>query len=126
MKSTNKIAVLLLSFLFALAVIFTSCKSTPIQEELEEVNPLALLDSEASIYVGIPVKKHLDLTASVLTSQIDSLSQKDAKKIASYIDVLYAGVGTLKDRSRLQIACQGEYHDGKKRLECAELQGSFQ
>ncbi len=110
MKSTNRIAVLFLfSLLTAFGIICVSCKSTPAQVELEEVDPLALLDSKSSIYVGIPVKKHLELTANVLSSQISSLSQKDSKKIASYIDVLYAGVGTLKDRSRLQFACQGEY-----------------
>lgn len=83
---------------------FAGCKSAPKTIEENEVHPLALLDQDASIYVCVPVSNHKNLVSSMLVKQIDGLSQSNAMSIAERTGNLYASLGTVKDRSRLQIA----------------------
>ena len=75
--------------------------------ELTEVNPLALIGSDFSIYTFIPANKHKSLTIELLMEEIENLAEVDAKLIAKRIDKLYFGLGTVEDRSRLEAAASG-------------------
>ncbi len=75
--------------------------------ELEEVDPLALLGNDFSIYTFIPAGKHKDLTVALLMEEIENLAEADAKLIAKRIDGLYFGLGTVSDRSRLEAVASG-------------------
>ncbi len=109
-----------------IAGIFWGCKTVPQQvpaqdeqkeesvtepvsvpPELTEVHPLALLGSDFSIYAFIPAGNHRDLTAALLMEEINNLSESDAKLIAKRINELYFGLGTVSDRSRLEVAASG-------------------
>lgn len=61
--------------LAALIFILASCKTTSPAVE-EQVNVLALLEQDSSIYVRIPVSSHVDLTSAVLSSAFDGVSKK--------------------------------------------------
>jgi hypothetical protein len=88
---------------FILALFF-SCRSSSIELEEGSVSPLALLDDQSSIYINIPVQMHQKLFADILCSQVEGLAEKDAMSLASRTGHLYAGLGTVKDRSRLEAA----------------------
>lgn len=75
--------------------------------ELQEVNPLALIGTDFSIYTFIPAAKHKDLTVSLLLEEIENLAEADAKLIAKRIDKLYFGLGTVNDRSLMEAAASG-------------------
>lgn len=85
-------------------LIFPGCKSSDGNPEPKAVHPLALLSSDSSIYVNVSVPYHQELTASILCSQVQGLSEKDALSLAERLDNLYIGLGTVKDRSRLEVA----------------------
>lgn len=89
--------------LAALVFILASCKTTSPAVE-EQVNVLALLEQDSSIYVRIPVSSHVDLTSAVLSSAFDGVSKKEARSFAQRVSELYAGIGTVEDRSRIQVA----------------------
>lgn len=99
---------LVLSFFIALSFCTIGCKSTP-KEELPEVHPLALLDEQSSVYVSIPVQKHTQFVADILTSEMTNISKQDALKVANQLEILYAGISTVKDRKRIQIASVGSF-----------------
>lgn len=115
--------VLILSAAILIAGTFFGCqtvpKKTPVEEkkddgeyvyvpiELEEVNPLALIGDDFSIYTYIPANKHRGLTAALLLEEIDTLDDSDAKLIAKRIEELYLGLGTVEDRSKLEAAALG-------------------
>ncbi len=106
---------LALALVLVLALLLSACQTTEPEVEqpatpavtLQEVHPLAVLSADSSIYVGVPVKYHQQLVADVLCAEIPSLSQKDALTVVKQINVLYAGLGTVADRSMLEIAARG-------------------
>ncbi len=104
----NKPALFAAAGILLFANLFFSCKTTAQKTDLAEVNPLALLSEDSSIYVNVPVQKHVDLTAAVLCAELAGLSEKDARTLAQRIERLYAGLGTVTDRSRLQAAALGD------------------
>lgn len=87
-----------------ISCIFAGCKSAPKIVEDNEVHPLALLDQDASIYVCVPVSNHKNLVSSLLMKQIEGLSESNAMSLAERTGNMYVSLGTVKDRSRLQIA----------------------
>ena len=106
------------------ALALASCKSTPVEPEpavqeksveesiyvppsFEEVQPLALLGEGFGIYIAIPASKHVSLTASVLTKEVEKMSRKDAETVAKHIDLLCAGQGGAEDASLLEVAASG-------------------
>ncbi|MCR5218093.1 hypothetical protein [Treponema sp.] len=96
---------LLVSFFCSLIpALFFSCRSSNIQLEEGSISPLALLDDQSSIYINIPVQQHQKLFADILCSQVEGLAEKDALSLAERTGNLYAGLGTVKDRSRLEAA----------------------
>lgn len=94
----------IVSALALLSCLFSGCKSAPNTVEENEVHPLALLDQDASIYVCVPVSNHKNLVSSLLSKQIEGLSEKDAMSLAERTGNMYSSLGTVQDRSRLQIA----------------------
>lgn len=117
-KSAFLITVALLS-----AVMF-SCKTlTKDEVDLPEVDPLALLDTDSSIYVHVPVQSHVELVTDMVVAEIPGISAKDASTIVSQLDQLYAGLGTVKDRSRLQMASTGDFPAGAIKLIMTEKNG---
>src|SRR5574344_2126526 len=99
----NRLFFILLPFFF-LSLFFYSCKTPVVKEELNEVDPISLLDIDKSVYVSVPVANYLDLTSNILSAKIENLSVEDAKQMAQRIDFLYAALATVKDRSSMQIA----------------------
>ena len=81
---------------------FAGCKSSG--SGLPPLEPLSLLSSDLSIYVHVPVEHHKELTARLLSAEVPSISKEDALTLASRIRHLYAGLGTVKDRSYLEMA----------------------
>ena len=90
--------------LCVLLLVAASCKSAQVEEKVPEVNPLALLSNDSSIYVNVPVQSHLSLTADLIRSQVEGLSPKDAAALCDKVNNVYIGIGTVKDRSRLEIS----------------------
>lgn len=104
----SKVHLLMFSFLLFVPF-FNSCKSGPKVSDFPEVDPLALLQEDSSIYVRVPVASHKELVKSILLSEIPFISEGDASKLIKQVDLLYAGLGTVKDRSRLEIAASGDF-----------------
>ena len=97
-----------ISILFLFLPLVFSCSSRP-NKDLPEVHPLSLLSEDSSIYVFVPVQNHTELTTEILLAEIPSLSKNDAQLLVSRIGSLYAGLGTVKDLSRLEIASYGNF-----------------
>lgn len=98
----------MISFLLLVPFLY-SCKSGPKASDFPEVDPLALLQEDSSIYVRVPVTEHDLLVKSILLSELPYVSEGDAVKLVKQLDVIYAGLGTVQDRSRLEIAASGEF-----------------
>ncbi|MGN0730090.1 hypothetical protein [Treponema sp.] len=88
---------------FLLVLCFFGCKSSEVTTFVPEIDPLSLLEEDSSIYISIPASKNQELVSGILCARISGLAQKDAMSIAERTKNLYAGVGTVEDRSRLQI-----------------------
>ncbi len=95
--------------LFFVPAFFSCNTSKVINTSLDEVHPLALLNQDFSIYMYLPVQHHKELFNDIILAEIPSLSKSDAEKISNQINNLYAGLGTVKDRSKLQMACDGDF-----------------
>lgn len=121
----SEVYFLFISVAIFMTLAFYGCKTSPStpkvqpepekktvekEEELpveQDLVPLALIGKGFSIYASIPVTNHRDLTAELLTEEIENLSDTDAMLIAKRIDMLYAGLGTVSDRSRLEAVAEG-------------------
>lgn len=99
----NKMKLALVPLCFLMFVV-AACKSAQVEESVPEVNPLALLGNDSSIYVNVPVQSHKSLTADLIRSQVEGLSAKDAAALCEKVNNIYIGIGTVKDRSRLEIS----------------------
>ena len=93
--------------LFLIAAVFIQGCASKVQS-LPEISPLALLEEDSGIYIGIPVKYHKDLVVSLISSQT-GLSQGNASTVAGRIDVLYAGLGNSGEPSRIQVSATGSF-----------------
>ena len=93
--------------LFLIAAVFMQGCASKVQS-LPEISPLALLEEDSGIYIGIPVKYHKDLVVSLISSQT-GLSQGNASTVAGRIDVLYAGLGNSGEPSRIQVSATGSF-----------------
>lgn len=91
---------------FIAMLIFFGCKSSKVELEVQNVDPLSLLEENSSIYMSVPASKNQELVSKILCSRISGLAEKDAKAIAARTEILYAGLGTVDDRSRLQIVSE--------------------
>ncbi len=97
----NKSNFFILAALY-LSLLAFSCKTLQVEEE--KCNPLSLLSTDSSIYVKVPVENHRNLTGMILQTQLTGLSEKNAYTLTGYVDELYAGLGIVSDRSRLEVS----------------------
>lgn len=101
-------AACLAAFLF-----FASCAS--VGGPSVKVNAFDTLDSDALVYLGVPVHVHSELTNSLVKTMVGSdLSDKYIKNVTDSIERLYIGIGSPSDRQRLQIACDGTVSTASK------------
>ena len=91
---------------FIAVLLFVGCKSSKVEIEVQNVDPLSLLEENSSIYMSVPASKNQELVSKILCSKISGLAEKDARAIAARTEILYAGLGTVDDRSRLQIVSE--------------------
>ncbi len=91
---------LILAFVCLCSILLFSCKSSNVEQIT--VDPLSLLDDDFSIYISVPTTSNQELVSKILQSRISGLSEKDALSITSRTNVLYAGLGTVQDRAKLQ------------------------
>ncbi len=95
-----------LGLAIACAVALTfSCKSLP---EPEAVEPLALIDRDAALYMYIPVQAHLPLVTATLV-RMTNMNEKDAERIASRTETVYIAEETTKKRQVFQLSAKGSY-----------------
>lgn len=106
-KQMNKNQILKLVNFFSTILFFAfsleSCKTTQVSQNIE-FHPLSLLSQDSSIYVNVPVANHLNLTSEILCAEIENLNKDDAILLAKRINNLYVGLGTLEDRSHLEVS----------------------
>lgn len=86
----------------SLAFLLSSCASVP---DNPPVDPLALLDADAPMYIYIPVAQNVDFVRKCI-EKYASVSEADAARIASRTDVLACAAG-LPGSS--QISAGGNY-----------------
>ncbi|MBP5157762.1 MAG: hypothetical protein ILP18_07830 [Treponema sp.] len=108
-----------LVFAAALASSFclACCKSTPkeLVESDEEVdyvaptdlNPIALLSGDSSIYARLPAQKHKELVKEILVEEIPNIQPGDIELITSRLGIVWTGQGTVEDRSRTELIATG-------------------
>lgn len=80
-----------------------------------KVNAFDTLDSDALVYLSVPVGVHSELTNSLLKNMMGSdISDKYIKNVTDSIDRVYIGIGSASDKNRLQIACDGTVSTASK------------
>lgn len=112
--------------LLASALSLASCASTPQEPEQKEekkvekskeeaaeveaptdLNPIALLSDDSSIYARVPADKHKSLIKEVLIEEIPNIQEGDIELITSRLGIVWTGQGTVEDRSRMEIVATG-------------------
>ena len=91
------------------ALLGTACQSGSGHPDLPGLEPLSLLGGDSSIYVSVPVAAHAELAAHLLQAELPPLSSKDADLLVSHLDMLYAGLGTVDNLGRLELAASGNF-----------------
>ncbi len=81
----------------ASAVFIESCKSVP---DNPEVDPLALLDTDAAMYIYIPAAQNAPFLTSAF-SKAANISESDAEKLVSRTKVLACAAGISGNRTEL-------------------------
>lgn len=104
------------------AICLSSCKSTPKEEEKTEkpvktetaeveaptdLNPIALLSNDLSIYARLPAAKHKSLVKEILVEEIPNIQEGDIDLITSRLGIVWTGQGTVEDRSHTEIVATG-------------------
>lgn len=116
MKRTNCFSLCRAFFAAALAaalVFMASCAS--VAGPKVDVNAFDTLDSDALVYLSVPVAVHSELTNSMLKAMIgNDVSDKYIKSVTDSIDRVYIGIGSPNDRGRLQVACDGTVSTASK------------
>ncbi len=119
MKKTHLAGVrtlVLASFALSLFCI-PSCKTTPKEEEQKveesdyvaptDLNPIALLSTDSSIYARVPAQNHTALVSDVLREEIPNIQDGDINLITSRLGIVWVGQGTVEDRSRTELVATG-------------------
>ena len=68
---------------FIAVLLFVGCKSSKVEIEVQNVDPLSLLEENSSIYMSVPASKNQELVSKILCSKISGLAEKDARAIAA-------------------------------------------
>lgn len=94
----------LLSFLI-IPVLFFSCKSTPVANQ---VGALDLLEPESDFYISIPSSVDPSLITYVLENNIPNLSEKNSKLITEKIKDVYLGITKTKRTTEIQATVSAD------------------
>ena len=98
----------------ASALLFLASYATVMSSKVK-VNAFDTLDSDALVYLSVPVGVHSELTNSILKKMIGSdVSDKYITGVTDSIDRVYIGIGSPQDRNRLQVACDGTVSTASK------------
>ena len=115
---STKMAVIALSAICAAALFaFASCASAPKEPAVQGVRVKAFdtLETDALVYLSVPVAAHKELSGGLLKKMIGSdVSDKYVNEALSSVDKVYIGLGSRSDKSRLQIACDGSVSAASK------------
>lgn len=87
------------------AALFFGCASAP---QPAAVDPLALIDRDAALYLYIPAQSHLPLVTKAL-ARIGGMDEKDAEKIAARAQTIYIAEESTRARTLLQLAATGAF-----------------
>lgn len=80
-----------------------------------KVNAFDTLDSDALVYMSVPVGVHSELTNGILKAMIgNDVSDKYIKNVTDSISRVYVGIGSPENRNRLQVACDGTMSTASK------------
>ncbi len=96
----------------------SACKTAPKEEEPKEeeesdyvaptdLNPIALLSTDSSIYARVPAQNHTALVSDILKEEIPNIQEADINLITSRLGIVWAGQGTVEDRSRTELIATG-------------------
>lgn len=91
--------------LAACAALFFGCASAP---QPAAVDPLALIDRDAALYLFIPAQSHLPLVTKAL-ARIGGMDEKDAEKIAVRTQTIYIAEESTRERTLFQLAATGSF-----------------
>lgn len=97
----NQFLVLFSAFVLILIV---GCKSTKIEDDEPYMHPLAMISEDLSIYMSVPVDEHKELVSNIVCSMMEGMTKENAIKICDRTDTLYTGLGTVKDRSHIEVS----------------------
>ena len=82
------------------ASLLFSCKSTP---DIEPVDPFELLDSDAALYLSVPVQANREFVSAAI-QKVAKLSESDAEKISDRLDTAFVAIGTSGE---IQLSASG-------------------
>ena len=99
MKKLNFLRLALITLVGA-GLLF-SCKSTP---DLEPVNAFDLLDSDAALYLSVPVQANSEFVTEAV-KKLAGASEKDAQKIVERLDMAYLAIGL---NGEIQLSVTGK------------------
>lgn len=54
--------------------------------------------------MSVPVKEHRELVVNIICSMMDGMKEENAAQICDRTEILYSGLGTVKDRSHIETA----------------------
>lgn len=115
MKRTNSFVLALAAAFLAFAGAATLGSCASVMGSSVKVNAFDTLDSDALVYMSVPVHVHSELTNGLLKKMIGSdISDKYIKNVTDSIDRVYIGLGSASDKNRVQIACDGTVSTASK------------
>ena len=105
------------ALLLAAALLLSSCASAP---RMGDLSLLDLLSPEAALYVSLPVAAYQDLAGRILLSSLEGLSEKDAGRIVSRTQAVFASIGLKGD---IELAASGSYPQAALHAALSEKKG---
>lgn len=100
-------------------MLLAGCASAP---EPVAVDPLALIDRDAALYLYIPAQSHLPLVSKAL-ARIGGMSEQDAEKIAARAQTVCIAEESTRARTVFQLAASGSFPAGMAKLALTQHNG---
>ncbi|HBB12862.1 MAG TPA: hypothetical protein DCZ76_01140 [Treponema sp.] len=102
----------LVALCFCASMFFASCKTTGGEASAAvaaKKTPFEVLSNDSAVYLKMPVKENMDLAVQIITSKVQGISEKDAKRLAKQINVLWAGLSSKDNLNRAEFYASGSY-----------------
>ncbi|MBQ5569255.1 MAG: hypothetical protein IIT45_02245, partial [Treponema sp.] len=102
----------LVALCFCASMFFASCKTTGGEASAAvaaKKTPFEVLSNDSAVYLKMPVKENMDLATQIITSKVQGISEKDAKRLAKQINVLWAGLSSKDNLNRAEFYASGSY-----------------